>query len=231
MSSTAKAKPHTLVEEVSGKLLSFVQKSQLEDQKRLPSERSLAEQFGVARGVVREAIKRLEFQGLLEVRQGSGVSAIHRLHLPLNTSLGFLLPNLHERLRQMTEARIAIEPAIAEAAAHIADRQQVAELWEIQDELLGAKTLKQAGLVDLSIHRALAEIAGNEVFKLILESMVDLYRESNKRTIETAGKTVAVEHHRKIIEAIEAGNAPSAGAAMRAHLTAAASDLELAKKK
>ena len=213
MSSTAKAKPHTLVEEVSGKLLIFVQKSQLEEQKRLPSERSLAEQFGVARGVVREAIKRLEFQGLLEVRQGSGVSAIHRLHLPLNTLARIsVAESARVDCGKMTEARIAIEPAIAEAAAHIADRQQVAELWEIQEELLGAKTLKQAGLVDLSFHRALAEIAGNEVFKLILESMVDLYRESNKRTIETAGKTVAVEHHRKIIEAIEVGNAPSAGA-------------------
>ena len=191
----------------------------------MPSERKLAEKFQVARGVVREAIKRLEIQGLLEVRQGSGVRAVNRLHEPLNASLGLLLPEMEERLRQLADARITIEPAVAEMAARKAKRKDVGMLWEIQDALEAAEDLSSAVDLDIEFHRTLAEIAGNEVFKLVLQSTGDLRRESSQRTIGTAGKAKAARQHRVVISAIEANDAVAARDAMRIHMAEAKRDL------
>jgi DNA-binding FadR family transcriptional regulator len=218
-------KSRSLVEEVAEQLAAYVRQLETGDQKKLPSERKLAEQFGVARGVVREAIKRLEMQGLLEVRQGSGVRAVQRLHEPLSTSLRFLIPDLEERLRQLTDARIAIEPAVAEAAARNAKRADLVELWRLQEAFEQAPDLQTAVQIDCAFHRALAAISGNEVFKLMLESTAELRRESKTRTIGKVGKKVAVRHHRSIIEAIADKDPKAAAEAMRKHLVAAKRDL------
>ena len=225
----APIKARSLVEEVSERLVAFIRQSDRKEDK-LPSERKLAEQFQVARGVIREAIKRLEIQGLLEVRQGSGVRAINRLHQPLNSSLELLLPELDERLRQLADARITIEPAVAEMATRNAKALQLAELWQIQHELEAAEDLSLAVELDISFHRVLAEIAGNEVFKLLLQSNADLRHESVMRTIGTAGKAKAARHHRAIIAAIEAKDTEAAHEAMMEHMTAAKQDLGKSKR-
>ena len=222
-------KPRSLVEEVCDRLVAFVQRSGTEEE-LLPSERKLAEQFQVARGVIREAIKRLEIQGLLEVRQGSGIRAVNRLHAPLNTSLGLLLPEVDERLRQLADARIVIEPAVAEMAAQKAKRKDVAALWQIQTELEAAEDLDSSVDLDTAFHQALAEIAGNEVFKLVLQSNADLRRESAARTIGSAGKAKAARHHHAVIAAIEAKDAPAAKRAMETHIAEAKRDLTKPKR-
>jgi GntR family transcriptional repressor for pyruvate dehydrogenase complex len=223
-------KSRTLVEEVCERLVAFVRESGGEGE-RLPSERKLAEQFQVARGVVREAIKRLEIQGLLEVRQGSGVRAVYRPHEALNASLGMLLPEMEERLRQLADARITIEPAVAEMAAKKAKRKDVAMLWEIQDALEAAEDLSSAVEIDIKFHRTLAEIAGNEVFKLVLQSTGDLRRESSQRSIGVAGKAKAARQHRAVISAIEAKDAAAARDGMRIHMAEAKRDLAKPNRK
>ena len=73
----ASIKPRSLVEQVCDQLAELIRRHQPGSaDSSLPAERRLAEQFGVSRQVVREAIKRLELQGLLEVRQGSGVRTL-----------------------------------------------------------------------------------------------------------------------------------------------------------
>ena len=91
---------HTLVEEVSDQLAGAIRSGGLVMDGLLPSERHLAEQFGVSRPVVREATKRLELQGLLEVRQGVGIRVVDRLHAPVSAAARLLLPDEAERLRQ-----------------------------------------------------------------------------------------------------------------------------------
>ncbi|MFT7515761.1 MAG: DNA-binding FadR family transcriptional regulator [Candidatus Omnitrophota bacterium] len=224
-------KTRTLVEDVSEHLATLVRQMKPGEQNVLPSERKLAEKFGVARGVVREAVKRLEIQGLLEVRRGSGIRAINRLHDPLTASLGLLIPEMEERLLQLCDARAAIEPAVVKEAARRAKKDDVAALWKLQENLEEASDLESAVEMDIQFHRKLAEIAGNEIFKLVLESNADLRRESTNRTIGNVGKTRAAKHHRAIIEAIEARDSEGASIAMTMHIVAARNDLKVRRKK
>lgn len=223
-------RPHSLVEQVCESLADFIRQNMTGGASSLPAERKLAEQFGVGRGVIREAIKRLEIQGLLEVRQGSGVKMVEKLHRPLSASLAFLIPDTDERLRQLTEARIAIEPVIAAEAATKARASDLRQLQELHRALLDAESVEAANRHDMEFHRLLAEVAGNEVFRLILESFRDVRREAGERTIAAAGKNVAADHHSTILAAIEAGDGEAASGAMLHHLEEAEKDLRRSKR-
>ncbi|MDB6139705.1 MAG: uxuR, partial [Verrucomicrobiaceae bacterium] len=108
---------NNLVEEVCLQLSSHIRAEMSVGDGWLPPERMLAEQLGVSRPVIREATKRLEQQGMLEIRHGSGIKMVNRLHAPLNKAVTLLLPDEAARLRQLTQARLILEPSLARLAA------------------------------------------------------------------------------------------------------------------
>ena len=98
MTLAALSRPSSLVESVSQQLARELRREGADEW--LPAERQLAEQLGVSRRVVGEATKRLELQGLVEVRHGIGIRRADRLHQPLNGSIAILIPDEPDRLRQ-----------------------------------------------------------------------------------------------------------------------------------
>lgn len=215
----------SLVEQVCSRLARQLRDEVDSGDGKLPPERLMAERLGVSRTVLREATKRLELQGLLEIRHGSGIRAVNRLHKPLSGSLSILLPELQERLRQLSEARAAIEPEIARQAALKAKATDVKQLRGIHERLLAAETHDDAVEADIDFHRTLARIAGNEILKLMLESLADLGRESRSVTIGNVGRQRAIDHHAAILNAVAAHDANAAAKAMKHHLDEAAHDL------
>lgn len=216
----------SLVGEVCEKLTHFIRGGEKSgDERWLPPERQLADRLGVSRTVMREATKRLESQGLVDIQHGVGIRVVNRLHKPLNGSLSFLIPEEGERLRQLMEARLLIEPEIAGKAAACADGRTLKELRRAQDELATAQTVADAARWDLEFHSALARGAGNKVLSLFVDSLVDLGAESRRRTIASAGAIRAHEHHARILAAVERRKRSSAAEAMRFHLLEAAKDL------
>ena len=216
---------HSLVEEVSDRLAGAIRGGQLALDGLLPSERTLAERFGVSRPVVREATKRLELQGLIEVRQGVGIRVVDRLHAPVSAAAKMLLPEEGERLRQSLEVRLVLEPEIARRAAERAGKGDLATLRKIHAALEDAPDLAAAMEHDLAFHRELARISGNEIFGLMLDSIADLGRGSRRATMSAAGVGRAVKQHAAVLKAIEGGDAASAARAMRKHIETAVSDL------
>ena len=215
----------SLVEQVCSRLARQLRDEVDSGDDRLPPERLMAERLGVSRTVLREATKRLELQGLLEIRHGSGIRAVNRLHKPLSGSLSILLPELPERLRQLSEARAAIEPEIARQAALKAKASDVKQLRSIHERLLAAETHDEAVEADIDFHRTLARIAGNEIMKLMLESLADLGRESRRVTIGNVGRQRAIDHHAAILNAVTAHDATAAAKAMKHHMDEATRDL------
>jgi len=215
----------SLVEQVCSRLARQLRDEVDSGDGKLPPERLMAERLGVSRTVLREATKRLELQGLLEIRHGSGIRAVNRLHKPLSGSLSILLPELQERLRQLSEARAAIEPEIARQAALKAKATDLKQLRGIHERLLAAETHDEAVESDIDFHRTLARIAGNEILKLMLESLADLGRESRRVTIGNVGRQRAIDHHAAILNAVAAHDANAAAKAMKHHMDEAAHDL------
>jgi DNA-binding FadR family transcriptional regulator len=228
MQITALQRPTSLVEEVCNRLSELILAHPAEEEATwLPPERSLAQQLGVSRTVVREATKRLEQQGLLKIQHGTGIKIIRQLHRPLSDSLSLLIPNVPTRLRQLHETRLAIEPAAAALAAKHASSEQLHKLRETHAKLEAASSAEEAIEADLEWHQRLAEASGNQIFRLILDSLADLGRESRLLTVGRIGKGTAVDHHGLIQAALEKRNAESASELMRQHILAALRDMQL----
>jgi len=227
MNITALQRPASLVEGVCQQLADLIRGDGAGKEQWLPAERSLAEQLGVSRTVVREATKRLEQQGMLEIQHGNGIKVVDKLHRPLNDSLSLLIPDVAERLQQLNETRLAIEPHAARFAAERASKQQVRALRRIHAELEAAPDNTAAIALDLQFHRAIAEASGNLIFRLVLDSLADLGMESRQRTIGRIGKETAIEHHELIVEAIERNDPAAAEKSMRFHILEAGKDMDL----
>lgn len=231
MTLDAIARPPSLVEKVCNQLAQIVRRDQQEDDGWLPTERELSAQLGVSRSVVREATKRLESQGLVEIQHGIGIKAVDKLHKPLNGSLALLIPDEEERLRQLNETRMAIEPESARLAAENATAMQIRTLKRIHRQLIDAPDTARAIEADMAFHRALAEASGNQMFRLILDSLAEIGLASRQRTIGRVGKFTGIEHHAAILAAVEQGDADGAASAMRHHIRCALEDMRLANKR
>ena len=217
----------SLVEDVYGGLAQQILSAEpTQDEAWLPKTAELSEQYGVSRTVVREAINRLESQGLIETRHGVGLRAVHRLHKPVMASLSLLLPDLAERLRQATETRFLLEVEIARLAATRMTESGLAALRSAQARLIAPDVSVEDGVeADTEFHEILAEQCGNEVLKLMLASIVELCRESRTLTISRTGFERPYVSHQRILDAIESANAEAAAQAMEEHLQFTRNDL------
>ena len=217
----------SLVEEVCLQLSSRIREELTDGDGWLPPERTLAEQLGVSRPVVREATKRLELQGLVEVMHGVGTKVVNRLHSPLNDAVGILLPDEEDRLRQLTETRLILEPSLARLAATRMTERNKKRMRAVHQRLAAATTEDDAVQSDMEFHRAVAEISGNEIMHLLVESMADLHRSSLARGYERVSTSNAVRQHAEVLAALEARDGDAAARAMHRHLVTAWHDLGL----
>src|SRR5690606_17972508 len=144
---------------------------------RLPNERDLAGAYGVSRNVVREAVRALAKDGLVEVRQGSGTYVADGTSNALGDSLGLALSlgSQGRSLGNLIEIRTIIEPTVAGLAA---PRARQAELDAMQAEI---ETMNEAfddvdGFIaaDHRFHVAVARATQNHLVPLILEPVVDV---------------------------------------------------------
>jgi GntR family transcriptional repressor for pyruvate dehydrogenase complex len=227
MNIIALDRPASLVERVCQQLAELIRGGSTEEERWLPGERSLAEKLGVSRTVVREATKRLEQQGMLEIQHGTGIKIVDRLHRPLNDSLTLLIPDMADRLQQLNEARLSIEPDAAASAAQRATKEQIKTMRRIQTQLEKAPDNAAAIEADIAAHHAIADASGNLIYRLILDSLAEIGVTSRLRTIGRIGKKTAIEHHAAILEAIERRDPETARAAMRTHILAAGEDMDL----
>jgi DNA-binding FadR family transcriptional regulator len=187
----------------------------------LPSERDLSAKLGVSRSVVREALHRLASLGLVKSVHGSGT----RVQAPgsKQVTVGYrrLLAGPGYRLDHLAAVRLPLETAIASAAAANRTEEHLARLARTQ-KILGSprRSLEAHVQADMDFHAVLAEATGNPLFQVMLAPIQELLIESRYHTLGRYGAALACEHHARILQAVEAGDAEAAARAMREHLEA-----------
>ncbi|MCW2980662.1 MAG: hypothetical protein JWO14_2389 [Solirubrobacterales bacterium] len=187
---------------------------------RLPSESALAEQAGVSRSTVREALRILEQGGLVE-------RASPRIMVVADRSEGPGFRELRSALRQhnvtfhhLHEAMMTLDPELTRFAAQRADRSDVKELneaLEAQEEHLGH--LAEWSRLDVEFHSMLAEIAANPALVIAREPISQLLMPALYRFMDTRDMAEhATKYHRRIVEEIEVRDPDTAAAVMRRHI-------------
>jgi GntR family transcriptional regulator, transcriptional repressor for pyruvate dehydrogenase complex len=169
---------------------------------RLPTEVALAEQLHVSRTSVREALKVLETLGILEVGRRSGTFVAANPRLPSIDPLLFLLLLQDGTRADLVELRSIIETGFTKAAQRRITDEQLAALERNVDELEAAVAEGRVEAShDLSFHERILEATGNPFIIQIGRTILDLFRESIGRGVQTFPER-AVEHHRSIIAAL-----------------------------
>jgi GntR family transcriptional regulator, transcriptional repressor for pyruvate dehydrogenase complex len=203
----------------------------LKDGQQLPGEHELAHNFGVSRTVIREAIKTLAANGLVEVRAGAGTfiidgtSAVLRHSLTLMMSLRGIMA-----LQDIVELREMLEPEIAfKAALHAsnADITRLEHAIRVMDQNLAS--IKEYIAADNQFHLGLAIATRNDLLPHVLESVVVALIQLR----EHVGKTKdaprrAQTHHRRLLQAIIDRDPEGARTAMINHLRQVRDDVTLA---
>lgn len=186
---------------------------------RLPPERELAGNFGVARSSLRQALKVLEIMGVITQKVGDGSYLNPDASAVLSVPMEFLLLLDDISLQELTEMRLMVEPAMAALAAERATAADIAQLRQsIQDLETSKKDRIKLVTADLRFHRSIAEATGNRLggrlFHLIHRAMLNM--------IMLTSGLVDLEHtlqfHKPILQAIERRDAERARTLMTDHL-------------
>lgn len=186
----------------------------------LPAERTLCEQLGVSRSVVREALGRLASLGLVESRHGSGTRVARPSGREISVGYERLMRRSDAPLEDLAVVRLPLETTIAALAAAGRTESHLAQL-EATQRILGnpRKSLGAHVKADGAFHAILAEATGNRFLPLVLTPIHDLLIESRLRTLRRYGAALAHSHHEKILSAVREQDPGAAVLAMREHLT------------
>jgi len=144
---------------------------------RLPGERSLAEQLGISRPSVREAVRVLEAMGVVRTATGSGPDSgaviVAEPASPLTALLRLHLATNHLPMGDIVQTRVLLESwAAHEAASTIAPEGKLAVAEELLDRMDDAGlTPEEFHLLDAEFHVALAALAGNVLIAAVMSSL------------------------------------------------------------
>jgi len=189
---------------------------------RLPPERELAEQFGVSRTVIRDAVKTLAGRGILHVKHGAGIfvttseeNAIGRLG-----ALSDILPLQGARLRDLFEIRKVLEAEGAEWAARRRNDYHLERLRDIlEDAHRNSENLEVLSERDAQFHVAIAEASQNLVLVRVMLTLLDLLSQSRRESLSIPGRAkLSLKDYERIVEEIEAQRHEGARETMLEHL-------------
>jgi len=210
-----------LYEQIVQQIEDSILKGELTEGSQLPAERELAEQFGVSRTAVREAIKALQEKGLVDAFPGRGTFVTSGTSNSMRRFLDRIIKTSEQDgWSYLVEVREIVEPEIAALAATRADMEDVAAMRQSVEKMDQAVRDSEAFIeADLDFHLALAEAAANPIVLSLIDSIIGLLREQRLQISHVeGGPERGQRYHHAILDAIERRDAHAARAAMQAHL-------------
>ncbi len=212
-----------LYELVVDRLREFIDVQQLEPGDRLMSERELAQQLGVSRSSVRQALTALKVVGLIEIRHGDG---IYLLRSPGDVipSLALEVANAQVDHPMIWEVREGVETQAARLAARRRTKRDLVRLRQALDAMAASVAAGGDGVVgDRHFHQAIWDAAHNEMLSQVVGQLREAIDRTSEASLTVPGRPPAsLEAHEAIFAAIEGQDEAAADAAMRAHVAGSA---------
>jgi GntR family transcriptional repressor for pyruvate dehydrogenase complex len=214
-------KQEPIFQQIISQIREMILDGHLKSGDRLPPERKLSEMMGVNRHTLREALKALEYMGVVQGKTGIGtvVNSVGQDVLVDRISIATLF-SPPQFLFELLEVRKILEPGIAVIATEKATHKNLAELKEsihrIETDL---KTGKHSD-ADISFHIVLAKATQNNTLVRLMEPLMSMqlqYREGVKRIKDR--RSDAFNEHMRIYQAVKDRKPIEARAAMNHHLT------------
>ncbi len=207
-----------LTDFVENRIIWLIMKNNMKPGDKLPNEYQLAQELGVGRNTLREAMTRLVARNVLEIRQGAGTFVSKKRGVPRDP-LGLSFTKNDTRVAlELFDVRLMLEPQVAALAAKNAKPETVQTLTELCENVerhIEAGESYYEG--DEAFHTYIAECSGNIVLKTLIPILVSsIYMTTSSTGDRFREKTY--HEHRKILNAIKRKDSIGASTAMTEHL-------------
>jgi GntR family transcriptional regulator, transcriptional repressor for pyruvate dehydrogenase complex len=210
-------------EEIADQIRKEISDRRLKAGDRLPAERALAEQFGVSRNTLREALRSLENAGLLRLQKGASGGAFvrHSTGDAIVTGLRDMFHLGAIRPEHLTEARVLIESiAVREAC----ERAAPEDVQALNENIAAAERAERDKIdffdqaaIHLEFHRIIARATKNPVMEIVMEALIDVMQHFIRAIGQTRNPWV-MPSRRRFMKHFAAGDAEAAVAEMEQHL-------------
>ena len=218
----------SLSDSLAQRIRGMIQRGDYTQGDRLPPIMEMARRFGVGHPTIREALKKLETMGIVEIRHGSGVYVTRSDDVLLLASPGYSGTVTKKLLLDLIHTRIPLEMHSVSQAIKHATLEDLVEL---------RRTLTTAGQnlgnddvlneVNMSFHRQIARASGNMVLTQLLDVLHDLFTEEQRLILGIFGSRERDhQEHLAILDALEARDETLAVDRMRTHLEGVAESIE-----
>ncbi|MCX4822152.1 FadR family transcriptional regulator [Streptomyces sp. NBC_01142] len=176
---------------------------------RIPTEPELVEQLGVARNTVREAVRALAHNGLLDIRQGSGTYVV---------ATSELAGVMHRRFaeadpRHIAEVRSTLESSAARLAAQRRTERDLGQLDTLlarREEAWASGRAEQFVAADATFHLAVVAASHNDVLTELYADLEDLLRDWLRDDVGQDLRPENYMDHARLVEAIRSGDGDAA---------------------
>ncbi len=211
----------SLGEQIAAQIFSMISKGTWKVGEKLPTEVEFCKSLRVGRSSLREAMKSLNFVGVVEVRPGKGNFVADGPSKFLERIITQGVLHTANDFADLFEARVAVEPELAALCAQRLTSDELNQLGKLMEEMKRALGNDGTGFadLDLSFHLTIATGSKNRALTGFLNAMRGPLLELIAKGAHSAGGSeLAYEHHLKIMEAIKEHNSAKARSSMRAHL-------------
>ncbi len=219
MNNLSNIKSKLLTEQVQEQIYQYILDRNYQIGARIPNEFELADQFGVGRSTIREAVKLLISRGVLEVRRGSGTYVVSTMPTDMDPLGLWRFEDKMSLALDLANVRMMLEPGIAEMAALNAGEEDIRRLRELCD-IVETKILNGSSYVkeDIAFHTCIAECSKNKVVEQLIP-VIDTAVLVFVNVTHTKLKEETIQTHRAITNAIAEHDSIGARAAMMMHMT------------
>lgn len=213
-----------ITEEIVSQIREQIAKGQLKPGDRLPSERDMAQQLGVSRPTVREALQVLEHTGFVEILQGSGTYINDISKQALTDPLQILIQSSDERYKEVYEFRNIIEVWAVGLAAQRIEDNELEKLETIIAQMKDLCAKKQpVDELDAQFHLCIAQASHNGIYYHIAKTIFFLYSQvahisHQELFLSDHDQAELLADHEAIFKAIKAKDANQARMLMQHHL-------------
>jgi DNA-binding FadR family transcriptional regulator len=205
---------------------------------RLPTEQELIQQFNMAKGTIREAMRIMEAQGLVMTRTGPGGGAfVHAVSEARAQSLlgnYFFFKNL--TIADIYQIRQALEPELVASLAGRITEEDLRGLEKIMENYAvpadDAETERQYHIDSLRFHAALAELSKNDLLGFLIRFMTTMLSDLTvyRKLYDPPNRELwkkGLSYQRRLIKALRCGHGEEARHIMQAHMLTARRQMEI----
>jgi GntR family transcriptional repressor for pyruvate dehydrogenase complex len=214
------------VEQIAHQLQSRLRRNEWARSGKLPGQRQLADELGVSRASLREAVAMLESLGLLRSEPGRGVFIVRLGEKRSRGARGHWRINSRYALRDVYLVRNALEELAAAMAAGVVTAAGVARLRATirrMETAADAGDLVAMAEADNAFHSGIVDIAGSPILHDLADSISDVVDKSRQIAFSDPARVrEPISEHARIVDAMATGSPAAVRKAMRAHIRNAA---------